>query len=133
MRLPCKSCTVRIGEASGTASTQRVGAALALLNGNSQSTSTCEPFSSIQSLPVSPASRKPCSTYRLISCARRRRTCNSGSSMLGLYERLAPLIWKPALAKSAMVASCKLPLGRPMLRTGEEVEGELEDTRGNPW
>src|SRR6201995_2146045 len=37
--------------------------------------------------------------------------------MLGLYDRLAPENWEPGFAKNPSPAPCKLPVGRPMLRT----------------
>ena len=45
MRLPFKSFTDLIGESSGTASTQRAGWRVALLNRNSPTSWTFEPFS----------------------------------------------------------------------------------------
>ena len=59
---PCKSFTLFTGESSGTQSTQRVGRELVLLKTRSHRRSTSLPLFSIQSRPVSPQSRKPCST-----------------------------------------------------------------------
>src|ERR1043165_6043659 len=42
---------------------------------------------------------------------------SSGSSTLGLYERLAPEMWKPALAKRANVGSWSEPEGKPTRKT----------------
>src|SRR5580698_6043585 len=72
-----------------------------------------EPFSVIQSCPVMPASRYPCSTYRLISCARINRISSSSSSTYGIYDRLLTEILNPAFPIFSMVASCKLPFGNP--------------------
>ena len=60
--LPCKSCTERIAESSGTAMTHRVGLLLTLEKVISASTATSLELLAIQSLPVSPQSRNPCST-----------------------------------------------------------------------
>mgnify|MGYP003704501303 CR=1 FL=1 len=57
MRLPCKSFTDLMLDSSGTASTQRVGWREILLKMNSPTSWTFEPFSTIQSCPVMPASR----------------------------------------------------------------------------
>src|SRR3954463_9982472 len=45
----------------------------------------------------------------------------SGSSTFGLYERPAPEMVKPALAKRAKVGSWREPEGRPTLRMRWEV------------
>ena len=120
-RLPSRSRTARIGESSGTTSTQRVGRALALLKDNSVTSRTSDSFSATQSRPVMPASRYPCSTYRLISCARSSRISNSGSSIAGRYERLDPDMENPALANRLIVASIRLPEGRPRVRIWEDM------------
>src|SRR5450432_1441060 len=41
------------------------------------------------------------------------RISNSSSSTYGTYERLLTEILKPAFAIFSMVASCRLPFGRP--------------------
>ena len=59
MRLP-SSCSMRVMfESPGTAITQRVGFLLTLEYTRSATTSTSESFSSVQSLPVIPASSMP--------------------------------------------------------------------------
>ena len=57
MRLPWRSFTDLTGESSGTHSTQRAGRRETLLNRNSPTSCTLEPFSMIQSWPVMPQSR----------------------------------------------------------------------------
>ena len=59
---PSRSRTDRIGESSGTAITHRVGTLLVLEKVISHNRATSEPLFSIQSFPVSPQSRNPCST-----------------------------------------------------------------------
>ena len=51
--------SVRIGESAGTASTHRVGRRLTFEYTKSATTSRSTPFSTIQSLPVTPASSVP--------------------------------------------------------------------------
>ena len=41
--------------------------------------------------------------------------------MAGRYDRLDPVIENPALANKAMVASIKLPEGRPRVRICEDM------------
>ena len=62
MRLPCRSCTLCAGESLGTASTQRTGRLLTLLNASSANSLTWASFSRIQSCPVRPQSSEPSCT-----------------------------------------------------------------------
>ena len=62
IRLPCRSFGLWTGESLGTASTQRTGRRLTLLNTSSASSCTCASFSTIQSWPVSPQSSEPSGT-----------------------------------------------------------------------
>ena len=126
-RLPSRSRTSLMGESSGTTRTHRVGRALALLKESSVNSRTSDSFSATQSRPVIPASRYPCSTYRLISCARSNRISISGSSIAGRYERWDPEIEKPALANRLMVASIRLPEGRPRVRVRDDMGTRIND------
>ena len=83
MSVPSRSFTSRTGESSGTAMTHRAGLAVALEYFSSATSTTSEPFSTIQSAPQMPASRTPSATYREISCERNSTRDRSSSSTVG--------------------------------------------------
>src|SRR6266851_2471408 len=79
------------------------------------STSTkSTPFSTIQSLPVIPASRVPSAIYRGISCGRSSRQLSAGSSTRGMYER-SPTVMRQLLCPNCSPTAGGIRASRPRL------------------
>jgi hypothetical protein len=75
IRVPAGSWSPRsAGWSLGTASTIFTGLLVAFEYSSSQMLTTSAPVSVIQSRPVMPRSKSPCSTYCGISCGRSRLT-----------------------------------------------------------